>query len=176
MSVEACQCGFGDEFFTIENGQSICTVCDGKVAGGAGEEPGEDLPAQGKRIILVDDQPFFRKRIREALHEKGHIVLEAGEGIEAVRLLAVSMKEAAKDPGKKIDLAILDLAMPGLIDGFQTLGVIKAMNEALPVIILTSSPPTQELLQKLGRLKAKKYVNKASKGLEALLLKNLESI
>ena len=115
---------------------------------------GKETPPAGKRIVLVDDQPFFRKRIQEALNGKSHTVLEAGEGIEAVRLLSASMVEAAKDPGRKVSLVILDLNMPGLIDGFQTLGVIKAMDEALPVIILTSSPPTQELLQKLSRLKA----------------------
>lgn len=176
MSSDACQCGFGEEYFTMEGDLSICTVCGGKVASGDGAVPKEAHRQQGKRIILVDDQPFFRKRIQEALNEKGHTVLEAGEGIEAVRLLSASNEEAARDPAKKVSLVILDLTMPGLIDGFQTLGVIKAMNEGLPVLILTSSPPTQELLQKLGRLKAKKYVNKASKGLEDLLLKNLESL
>jgi CheY-like chemotaxis protein len=176
VSSQDCQCGFGEEYFTIENDLSICTVCGGRVVSSTGEELEESAPPQGKRIILVDDQPFFRKRIQETLHEKGHTVLEAGEGIEAVRLLAASLEKAVKDPEEKISLVILDLTMPGLIDGFQTLGVIKAMNETLPVIILTSSPPTQELLQKLGRLKAKKYLNKASKGLEALLLRNLESL
>ena len=176
MSSDTCQCGFGEEYFTMEGDLSICTVCGGGVASGDNVVPEEAHRQHGKKIILVDDQPFFRKRIQESLNEKGHTVLEAGEGIEAVRLLSASMGEAAQDPAKKVSLVILDLTMPGLIDGFQTLGVIKAMDEALPVLILTSSPPTQDLLQKLARLKAKKYVNKASKGLEALLLKNLEGL
>jgi CheY-like chemotaxis protein len=176
MSSDTCQCGFGEEYFIMEGDQSICTVCGGKVASGDGAVPAESSQQHGKRIILVDDQPFFRKRIQEALNEEGHTVLEAGEGLEAVRLLSMSMGEAARDPAKQVSLVILDLTMPGLIDGFQTLGVIKAMDEALPVLILTSSPPTQELLQRLGRLKAKKYLNKASKGLEDLLLRNLEGL
>ena len=176
MSSDTCQCGFGEEYFTMEDDLSICTVCGGKVASGEDVVPDEDRRQHGKRVVLVDDQPFFRKRIQEALNEKGYTVLEAGEGIEAVRVLSASMGEAARDPAKKVSLVILDLTMPGLIDGFQTLGVIKAMDEALPVLILTSSPPTQELLQKLGRLKAKKYLNKGSKGLEELLMKNLEGL
>ena len=66
--------------------------------------------------------------------------------------------------------------MPGLLDGFQTLGVLKAMDDSLPVIILTSSPPTDDLLKKLGQLRAKKYLNKASKDLEGLLLRNLANL
>ena len=175
MSEEVCRCGFGEEYFTIENDQSICTVCGGQVSGQAA--PPEEKPSgTGKRIILVDDQPFFRKRIKEALAGQGHEVIEAGEGIEAIRLLAGARESAVKQLDHKVSLVILDLTMPGLIDGFQTLGVIKAIEESLPVIILTSSPPTQELLQKLGRLKAKKYVNKASKNLEGLLLKNLDNL
>lgn len=176
MSGDSCQCGFGEEYFTIENDESICTVCGGKVCGSSGVVLKEVRRRSGRRILLVDDQPFFRKRIQEALHEKGHTVLEAGEGLEAVRLLSGALTGSVTDHAQQVSLVILDLTMPGLIDGFQTLGVLKAMDEDLPVVILTSSPPTQELLQKLGRLKAKKYVNKASKGLEALLLKNLESL
>jgi CheY-like chemotaxis protein len=176
VSGDTCQCGFGEEYFTIENDESICTVCGGKVTGSSGVVLEEAHRQSGKRILLVDDQPFFRKRIQEALQEKGHTVLEAGEGLEAVRILSGALTGAVQDPARPVSLVILDLTMPGLIDGFQTLGVLKAMDEALPVIILTAIPPTRELLQKLGRLKAKKYVNKASKGLEALLLKNLESL
>lgn len=176
MPEEVCQCGFGDEYFTIENDRSICTVCGGQVSGQTAITEDKEPSRTGKRLILVDDQPFFRKRIKEALTGHGHDVIEAGEGIEAIRLLAATRESAVKKPEDRVRLVILDLTMPGLIDGFQTLGVIKAIEESLPVIILTSSPPTQDLLQKLGRLKAKKYVNKASKNLEGLLLKNLEDL
>jgi CheY-like chemotaxis protein len=137
------------------------------------EEPAK---ARGKRVLIVDDQPFFRKRIKEALIGQGHEVLEAGEGIEAVRHLARTLPAAATDPALGVSLVVLDLTMPGLLDGFQTLGVIKAIDDSLPVIILTSSPPTKDLLRKLGRLKARKYLNKASKDLEGLLLKNLDTL
>ena len=93
-----------------------------------------------------------------------------------MRHLARALPAAVSDPALRVSLVILDLTMPGLLDGFQTLGVIKAIDDSLPVIILTSSPPTRDLLQKLGRLKAKKYLNKASKDLEGLLLKNLDTL
>jgi len=176
MAGEVCHCGFGEEYFTFEEGQSICTVCGGRVVtedGEAGEAPAK-RPV--KRVLIVDDQPFFRQRIQEALRGRGHEVLEAGEGVEAVAALARSLTEGVKDPSRGIDLVILDLSMPGLLDGFQTLGVLKAMSGSLPVVILTSSPPTKDLLAKLGQLKARKYLNKASKNLEGLLLRNIEDL
>lgn len=176
MTQSTCHCGFGEEYFTIENDQSICTVCGGLVAGHGSVVLEEPAKARGKRVLIVDDQPFFRKRIKEALVGQGHEVLEAGEGIEAVRHLARTLPAAATDPALGVSLVVLDLTMPGLLDGFQTLGVVKAIDDSLPVIILTSSPPTKDLLQKLGRLKARKYLNKASKDLEGLLLKNLDTL
>ena len=176
MSEELCQCGFGEEYFTIEEGLSICTVCGGTVAGKAGvatEERGKTL---GRNILIVDDQGFFRKRVHEILAGQGHRVLEASDGLEAVAHVARSLESGAADPSLRVELVILDLVMPGLIDGFQTLGVIKAMDQKIPVLVLTSSPPSKDLLKKLGTLRAKKYLNKASKDLDGLLLKNISSL
>jgi CheY-like chemotaxis protein len=178
MTENPCHCGFGDEYFTIEGGRSLCTVCGGAVTGrltGVFERAPAEAPA-AKRVLVVDDQPFFRQRIGDILARQRHEVLEAGEGLDAVRLLAQAMRAAETRPAERVSIAILDLNMPGLLDGFQTLGVLKAMDEDLPVIILTASPPTPDLLRTLGQLKAKKYLNKASKNLDELLLRNLESL
>ena len=188
MADTVCHCGFGEEYFTLEGNRSICTVCGGEVAGRSMgvfdsavsvAEPDRGLgfeSAPGSRILVIDDQPFFRMRIRDILEQTHHRTVEAGDGIEAVRVLAAGLRAAATNPSERMALAILDLNMPGLIDGFQTLGVLKAMDENLPVLILTASAPTPELLKKLGQLKAKKYLNKSSKSLEELLLRNLEGI
>lgn len=178
MAEANCHCGFGEEYFTLEGGRSICTVCGGEVAGrqvGVFDAPQPEA-VPGTRVLVIDDQPFFRLRIRDILDQTHHQVVEAGDGIEAVRALAASLRGAATDRTGRVNLAILDLNMPGLIDGFQTLGVLKAMDEDLPVLILTASAPTPELLKKLGQLKAKKYLNKSSKNLEELLVRNLEGI
>jgi CheY-like chemotaxis protein len=176
VSEELCQCGFGEEYFTIEEGLSICTVCGGTVVGKAGVPGAKSEKTPGRNILTVDDQGFFRKRIREILVSRGHRVLEASDGLEAVAHVARSLASGAADPSLRVEVVILDLVMPGLIDGFQTLGVIKAMDQKIPVLVLTSSPPAQDLLKKLGSLRAKKYLNKASKDLDGLLLKNLTSL
>ena len=173
-----CTCGFGEEYFTIEGERSVCTVCGGSVTGrltGVFEQaPAAEPPA--RRVLVVDDQPFFRLCIGDILARRRHEVVEAGEGLEAVRVLARAIREEGARPEARVSLVILDLNMPGLLDGFQTLGVLKAMDEDLPVLILTASPPTPELLRRLGQLKAKKYLNKSSKNLDELLLKNLDSL
>jgi CheY-like chemotaxis protein len=188
MAETVCNCGFGEEYFTLEGHRSICTVCGGEVAGrsvgvfdavGLAAEPARERgqeAAPGSRVLVIDDQPFFRLRIRDILEQTNHRTIEAGDGIEAVRALAAGLRAAATNPSERVALAVLDLNMPGLIDGFQTLGVLKAMDENLPILILTASAPTPELLKKLGQLKAKKYLNKSSRNLEQLLLRNLEGI
>ena len=183
MAETICRCGFGDEYFVLEGNRGLCTVCGGEVAGrsiGVFDSPEPQLrepePAPGKRVLVIDDQPFFRLRIRDILEQVQHQVIEAGDGIAAVRALAEGLRAEVLTPGERVALAILDLNMPGLIDGFQTLGVLKAMDEELPVLILTASAPTPELLKKLGQLKAKKYLNKSSKNLEELLQRNLGAI
>ena len=180
MAETVCHCGFGEEYFTLEGNRSLCTVCGGEVAGrsvGVFDQPEpESAAAAGARVLVIDDQPFFRMRIRDILEQTHHQIVEAGDGIEAVRALAAGQRAAATNPSERVALAVLDLNMPGLIDGFQTLGVLKAMDEGLPVLILTASAPTSELLKKLGQLKAKKYLNKSSKNLEELLLRNLEGV
>jgi CheY-like chemotaxis protein len=173
MAEHSCHCGFGEEYFTLEGGRSICTVCGGEVGGLGGPMFEITETSRKKKILLVDDQPFFRQRIRNILEVGGFTLIEASEGIEAVRLFMGIFRETYNRPGEGVELAILDLNMPGLIDGFQTLGVLKAIDENLPVLILTSSPPTQQLLQKLAQLRAKKYLNKGAKNLDELLLKNI---
>ena len=111
MSEELCQCGFGEEYFTIEEGRSICTVCGGTVVGKAGvavEERGKTL---GRNILIVDDQGFFRKRIRETLTEQGHRVLEASDGLEAVAHVARSLVSGTDDPSLRVEIVILDLVI-----------------------------------------------------------------
>jgi hypothetical protein len=109
-----CHCGFGEEYFTIEGDRSVCTVCGGGVTGRIvavfDQAPAAEPPA--KRVLVVDDQPFFRLRIGDILAQRRHEVLEAGEGLEAVRVLARAIRA-----GETVNLVILDLNMPGLLDG-----------------------------------------------------------
>ena len=62
------------------------------------------------RVLIVDDHPDIRALIRLALENESCEVLEAGTGDEG---LAAARRHAP-------DVVLLDLMMPGVIDGYET--------------------------------------------------------
>jgi CheY-like chemotaxis protein len=177
-----CVCGFGEQFFTIEGDRRLCTVCGGGVGlpdapPAEKQRPAKPAPAPveagGKLVLVIDDQSFFRDRIREMLARKGHIALVAENGMEGIKKVADVYVRHEPDRAERIDAVLLDMIMPGELDGMQTLSIIKRIVPELPVLVLTANPPTRELLQKLAQSGARKYLNKSSSNLEALILKNI---
>jgi AmiR/NasT family two-component response regulator len=77
-------------------------------------------------ILVADDEALIRMDLKEMLAEKGHTIVEAKDGNEAVAL-------AETHP---VDLLILDIKMPGL-DGLAALGRINAAR-MVPAIMLTA--------------------------------------
>ena len=80
-----------------------------------------------KRILVVDDDAMNLKRTRMIL-EKHYNVLLAGSGREAL----------SKIKSEKIDLILLDIAMP-IMDGIETFKRMKDSSVEIPVIFLTAS-------------------------------------
>ena len=80
-------------------------------------------------ILVVDDEPRNRSLLRACLEEKGTVIAEAGNGIEALEMID------RQEP----DLVLLDVMMPGL-DGFETARRIKerAGEGFLPVVLVTA--------------------------------------
>ena len=78
------------------------------------------------RILVVDDEAEIRRSVRMILEYEGYDVLEASSGPEGV---ALAEKEAP-------DLVFLDVKMPGM-DGLEALQRIRAVNETLPVVIIS---------------------------------------
>ncbi len=83
-----------------------------------------------KTVLIADDKATSRELVRTVLEKTGYAVVEASDGIEALR----SAREC------KPDLVILDLHMPGL-DGFGVVREIRRDRElaATPVMALTAS-------------------------------------
>jgi two-component system cell cycle response regulator DivK len=83
-----------------------------------------------KRVLIADDKATSRELVRTVLEKEGYAVVEAADGIEALR----SALESAPD------LIILDLQMPGL-DGFSVLQELRkdARFLATPILALTAS-------------------------------------
>jgi two-component system KDP operon response regulator KdpE len=78
------------------------------------------------KILIVDDEPPIRKLLRMGLTTQGYQVLEATNGKTALELL-----------GNGPDLIILDLGLPD-IQGHELLRMIRARNEGVPVVVLSS--------------------------------------
>ncbi len=78
------------------------------------------------RILVADDEAEIREVLRLYLEKEGYEIVEAAEGTEAVRLIRE----------EKIDLALLDIMMPGM-DGYRVLRNIREENN-LPVIMLSA--------------------------------------
>ena len=88
------------------------------------------------KILVVDDESRMRKLVKDFLSKKGYIVLEAGDGEEAVDIFMNN---------KDIGLIILDVMMPKM-DGWETCKEIRKFSQ-VPIIMLTAkSDERDELL------------------------------
>jgi two-component system, OmpR family, KDP operon response regulator KdpE len=113
------------------------------------------MTAAPLKILVVDDEPPIRKLLRMGLTAQGYQVLEAPNGKIALELLS-------QEPG----LVILDLGLPD-IQGHELLRLIRARNEGVPVVVLSSRGDEAGKVQALD-LGADDYVTKPF-GMDELL-------
>lgn len=85
------------------------------------------------RILLVEDDPLLASGLLEALRRAGYTVEHVGDGRAAVAALAHN----------EFDLMVLDLGLPRL-DGTEVLKSLRAMGNALPVLILSARDATRD--------------------------------
>jgi CheY-like chemotaxis protein/tRNA A-37 threonylcarbamoyl transferase component Bud32 len=101
-----------------------------------------------RNVLVVDDNAVVRRHLRGLLEHQGCLVREAGDGLEALASLA-------KEPW---DLVFLDLDMPHL-NGIETLKQMAARGIKAPVVLITSSESSSEILSAF-KLGAKEYLLK----------------
>jgi two-component system copper resistance phosphate regulon response regulator CusR len=80
------------------------------------------------RILIVEDEPKVATFIRQGLQEERHSVDVAGDGAEALDVLATV---------PPYDLIVLDVLMPRR-DGFAVLKSLRERGVATPVLVLTA--------------------------------------
>ncbi len=102
----------------------------------------------GYRIMVVDDEERIRRLVKDFLNKAGHIVIEAGDGEEAINRFM---------DDKNIDLIILDVMMPKF-DGWEVLESIREYSR-IPVIMLTARAEEQDELKGF-RLGVDEYITK----------------
>lgn len=84
------------------------------------------LEGARRRILVVDDEASIREVLGQYLAREGYAVLDAADGMEALRLAR------ATPP----DVVILDLMLPG-IDGLEVCRRLRAAS-AVPILLLTA--------------------------------------
>jgi len=95
-----------------------------------GEAAAPIASIEGARVCLVDDNPANRELGRRILEVAGAEVIEAGDGLEALELLAL----------QPVDVVLMDLRMPGL-DGRGALARLRETagpNQHTPVLAFTA--------------------------------------
>jgi two-component system OmpR family response regulator len=105
--------------------------------------------ADGPLLLVADDDEDILAFLVPSLHAAGYRVLEAHNGVDALRLAMAT----------QVDLALLDIGMPGL-DGKAVLRVLSAKGDvAPPVIFVTARAMPNEAVEG-RRLGAVDYITK----------------
>ncbi len=83
-----------------------------------------------KRILIVEDDAEFQEIYKNKLAEEGFEVSNAYVGKQALEMLK----------GQKPDVILLDIILPGGMNGFDVLEQIKRNEnlKSIPVIVLTN--------------------------------------
>jgi DNA-binding response OmpR family regulator len=94
----------------------------------------------GRRILVIEDDPAIRRGLVDALGFAGFAAIEAGDGDAGL----------AAARGAECDLVLLDLVLPGR-DGLAILREVRAVRPALPVIVVTARGAEEDRVRGLGR-------------------------
>lgn len=95
------------------------------------------MTAQAKTVLVVDDEEALRTLAARLIARRGHAVLTASSGSEALDML---------DGGTRVDLVVLDVMMAGL-DGLETLDALRQHGHRdLPVVLLTAQSDDDHIL------------------------------
>jgi DNA-binding NtrC family response regulator len=101
-------------------------------------------------ILVVDDEPSMLRYLRTLLEVESFRVETASSGEEAVKRL---------QDGPAPDVVLLDVLMPGGMDGLQTLEQLREKRPQLKVIMLSCVSDTRKVVQAI-RLGAQDYLTK----------------
>ena len=78
-------------------------------------------------VLLVDDEEGVRRPAADRLRDIGHVVMEAADGPEALRVLASA----------RPDLLVTDVGLPNGMNGRQVAEVARERQPGLPVLFIT---------------------------------------
>ncbi|EEX65175.1 MULTISPECIES: response regulator [Vibrio] len=98
----------------------------------------EDQRVAEKLILLVDDDPVFRRMTKGYLQQDGYQVLEAENGLDGLRKLRES----------KPDLILCDLSMP-VLNGIEFVEEVSLAYPSLPLIVVSATEEMADVAKAL---------------------------
>ncbi len=93
-----------------------------------------------KRILVVEDEPFVRALMVEALAEAGYDVDDTGNSDAAARLLDADGYQ----------VLVTDLHLPGRLNGVELAERTHARDACIPVVFVTARPDLLARLRHAG--------------------------
>ena len=102
-------------------------------------------------ILIVDDEENTSKMLAQALESEDYDTLTASSGEEALQLCA----------SKMVDLVLLDILMPGGIDGVETLTRLRQIKPQLNVVMMSAQKEIETAVKTM-ELGARRYLTKPS--------------
>lgn len=95
------------------------------------------------RVAIVDDHPVVREGLRAFLQmaDDIEVVCELESGEAAVNVL--------QNPDVEVDVAIMDLKMPGRVDGIEAIRWLRQLRPGLKLLALTSFQDSEAAISAL---------------------------
>jgi CheY-like chemotaxis protein len=97
------------------------------VEAAAAARPSE-FRAEGRTALLVEDDPAVRDSVAGSLNSLGFEVTAVGDAVEALKLLG---------DGRKVDLVMSDIGLPGGIDGWQLAARTRRLLPDVKMVLMT---------------------------------------
>ncbi|MFO7535911.1 MAG: response regulator [Kiritimatiellia bacterium] len=108
------------------------------------EQKAGSYPGGRETILVMDDDTLQVELICQMLSSLGYLTLGFRSGEEAV----LQCRQGRAHP----DLAILDMLIPGGMDGVEAMHRLRSMKPALPIILISGMPAGVELASLLGEV------------------------
>lgn len=97
------------------------------------------MKSRGKRILVVDDEPPIQRMLRRNLIVSGYEVLVADNGKQAIEMIRLN----------RPDLILLDLCLPGELDGLDVCVFVHNEAPRIPIIVVSALTDEKRKVQAL---------------------------
>ena len=108
---------------------------------------GQQLQTGSGRILVMDDEEALRTLLAQILKRLGYEVECARDGTEAINLY-----QKAKDSGRRFDIVLVDLTIPGGMGGKEVAARLREVDDSVILIVSSgySNTPIMSEFRKYG--------------------------